>query len=501
MTMKSIYTLLLLVFLSQNSSSQPVIQRIITNGNSTIQYIPISGTENHVKGNYAPAAENAASWILKFTAGNRVFKDVSFANVLTGFIVTELGAVYKTTNGGDNWTSVLNLGFPYYWYGVNALTPDTVVIAGFNNQDSITRGVVRWSYNGGTTWQPEIKLRKQGNGVGWLDKVHFFNSNTGIVMNSLSGGCFVTASGGKDSASWQYVLINSDMAWFAGNVDFHPSGRIYATGIHFAMSNTFGNSWTIGPSADNVFDGGVDFLDNNINIGFTGGGQISAPVSGWVHRTTDGGVTWSPRLNTFAYPIRALKFFNNNTGYICGGNVFQDAGGIWSTTNAGTTWVNEISTGAEMFSIIAVPYTADSVIMWSVGSTGGSSGYTGKAYRSVIQNIVGIKPVSNNIPDNYKLFQNYPNPFNPITSLRFVIPASLTSGTAKAGIQKSKLIIFNSLGQHVQTLVNEKLSAGEYELEFNGDALPSGVYYYQLQITDNSSQVLFNDTKKMLLIK
>src|SRR4030095_12619560 len=248
------------------------------------------------------------NWVLKFTAGNKVFKDISFANTQVGYIVTELGAVYKTTNGGDNWTSVMNLGFPYYWYGVHALSIDTVIISGFNNQGPINTGVVRWTFNGGSTWTPDIVLRKTRSGVGWLDRVHFFNQNTGIVMNAFSGGCFITSTGGKDTTAWTYVMINNDGAWFAGNIDAMTNGRIYATGIHFASSTNFGSSWVSGNSADNVFDGGVDFLDNNILYGWTGGGQISAPVSGWTHRTTDGGVSWGPRQLVFPYPVRAVKF-------------------------------------------------------------------------------------------------------------------------------------------------------------------------------------------------
>jgi len=157
----------------------------------------------------------------------------------------------------------MDLGFPYYWYGVHALTPDTVVISGFNNQAGFRNGVVRWSFNGGTTWQPDISLTIPVNAVGWLERIHFFNADSGIVINSFSGGCWVTASGGKDSASWNYISVNSDLGWFAGNIDAQASGRVYAAGYHFARSSDFGFNWVSGPHVDGVFDGGVDFLDNN----------------------------------------------------------------------------------------------------------------------------------------------------------------------------------------------------------------------------------------------
>ena len=39
-----------------------------------------------------------------------------------------------------------------------------------------------------------------------------------------------------------------------------------------------------------------------------------------------------------------------------------------------------------------------------------------------IPTLVGIAPVSNNLPESFSLAQNYPNPFNPSTKIRFEIP-------------------------------------------------------------------------------
>jgi photosystem II stability/assembly factor-like uncharacterized protein len=366
----------------------------------------------------SPAGFN---WVLKFTASGRVFKDVSFANTQVGYIVTELGAVYKTTDGGDNWTVKMNLGFPYYWYGVYALSPDTVVISGFNNQGSINTGVVRWSMNGGDNWSTDIILRIP-SGVGWLDKIHFFNQNTGIVMASFSGGVHYTTTGGKDTTSWHYVQVNTDLAWFAGNIDAQASGRMYATGIHLARSTNYGLNWVSGPSADNVFDGGVDFLDDNNLLGWTGGGQISSPVSGWTHRTTDGGVSWSGRQFTFPYPVRAVKFFNDSLGLAVGGNLLQELGGIYSTSNGGLNWNLDINTSAEMFSVEWERISPDSIDVWCAGSTGGTTGYTGKLYKARVHLVTAIVNKSNEIPGRFHLYQNYPNPFNPVTKIKFDVP-------------------------------------------------------------------------------
>lgn len=436
-----------------------------------------------------PFGITSFNWLLKFTAPGKVFKDVSFANTQVGYIVTELGGVYKTTDGGNNWTIKMNIGFPYYWYGVHALSPDTVVIAGFDNQGAISSGVVRWSFNGGDTWTPDIILRI-ASGVGWLDRVHFFNQNMGIVFAGLSGAIHYTTTGGKDSTSWNYIQVNSDLAWFAGNYDFQNTGNIYATGIHLAKSTNYGVNWVSGPSADNVFDGGIDFLDNNNLYGWTGGGQISSPVSGWMHRTTDGGQSWGNRLFDFPYPIRAVKFYDTNLGLALGGNLYQEAGGIYSTTNGGVNWNLDISTSAEMFSVETKMVSADSADIWCVGSTGGGTGFTGKLYKTRAAIVTGIENTGSALPKSFALYQNYPNPFNPETKIKFSLPF-----VGQRHAFDLQIIIYDILGREVTSLFSGNLSPGTYEINWNAFSYPSGIYFYKLTTND------FTETKKMILIK
>ena len=486
----------LLIFLSLNNYGQhsSVLQRqgdinklTLLSGQEVVSAIPAApGQIVSAAGTVATSPQKFvpdAGWVLKFTAPGRVFKDVSFANPLVGYIVTELGSVYKSTDGGDNWQSVMDLGFPYYWYGVHALTPDTVVISGFNNQAGFRNGVVRWSYDGGATWQPDISLTIPPTAVGWLERIHFFNADSGIVINSFSGGCWVTSTGGKDSASWSYMSINSDLAWFAGNIDAQPSGHVFAAGYHFARSSDFGFNWVSSAKIDAVFDGGVDFLDNNNLMGWTGGGQISAPVAGWVHRTTNGGLSWSGRLKTFAWPIRALKFMTGTKGWVAGGNLYDEAGGIYSTIDGGLNWNLEVSTAAEMFSIEFKHISPDSIDMWCVGSTGGSTGYTGKLYKTRIGSpLAGVdqRPVNS---VGFELAQNFPNPFSQLTTIGFSVPERCFV----------TLKVYDILGNEVATLVNGDEQPGLKTLPFERGDLPDGIYYYQLKTEGSTS------TKKFIL--
>ena len=67
--------------------------------------------------------------------------------------------------------------------------------------------------------------------------------------------------------------------------------------------------------------------------------------------------------------------------------------------------------------------------------------------------------------------------------------------------------IYDLLGSEVATLVNEEKTVGTYELIWNAASaaggLPSGVYFYRLQVIDpeSSSGQGFVETKKMILIK
>ena len=98
--------------------------------------------------------------------------------------------------------------------------------------------------------------------------------------------------------------------------------------------------------------------------------------------------------------------------------------------------------------------------------------------------IVGVNK-TDKLPSVYSLSQNYPNPFNPSTSIEFAIPRN----------SEVTLKIYNTLGQEVRTLINEQMSAGSYNYDFDASSLSSGVYFYTLKAGD------FVQSKKMILLK
>ncbi|MFI5406814.1 MAG: T9SS type A sorting domain-containing protein [Nitrososphaerales archaeon] len=100
-----------------------------------------------------------------------------------------------------------------------------------------------------------------------------------------------------------------------------------------------------------------------------------------------------------------------------------------------------------------------------------------------------IEPVSvwdtPNYLNDYYLSNNYPNPFNPSTKIKIKIPAS----------DFVTLKVYDILGNEIAVLVNEEKPAGEYEIEFSENELPSGIYFYTLTSGN------YSETKKMILMK
>ena len=90
------------------------------------------------------------------------------------------------------------------------------------------------------------------------------------------------------------------------------------------------------------------------------------------------------------------------------------------------------------------------------------------------------------IPDRYALYDAFPNPFNPETRIRYDLMSA----------SDVELTVFNTLGVAVRTLVNRRQTKGEHNVVFNASGLPSGIYYYRLDVNG-----AFVDAKKITLLK
>jgi photosystem II stability/assembly factor-like uncharacterized protein len=311
----------------------------------------------------------ANPWKLQATLPGAVIHDISFPTSNVGYAAAELGQVWKTTDGGATWTEILNLGFPYYWFGVKALSANTVAITGFNDQNF--EGVLRWSHDGGTTWSSDVVLTTSG----WSYRVRFANPQNGLVMDGLNlnaaNGAHYTTDGGAGAGDWTSVVPDPTGGWFGNQFSLLKNLHARASGITYCDSTDGGQAWSCGPSIDSVFDGPVFFV--NDSAGWVGGGEISPAVEGWLHRTTDGGATWSGRTLDIGWPIREIRFLTSKKGWAAGGNVFTGVGGIYYSSDGGQTWSLDVDTGAEMDACDS-RQSGTHFQIWCAGTNGSFSG-------------------------------------------------------------------------------------------------------------------------------
>jgi hypothetical protein len=97
----------------------------------------------------------------------------------------------------------------------------------------------------------------------------------------------------------------------------------------------------------------------------------------------------------------------------------------------------------------------------------------------------GVRREGDVVATTYTLEQNYPNPFNPSTDIKFALN--------NAG--QTTLKVYDLLGREISTLVNERLNAGVFSVTFDASNLPSGTYFYTLNV--DGRQI----SKKMMLLK
>jgi len=318
-----------------------------------------------------------------------------------------------------------------------------------------------------------------------LDSALIAGTPEGIFISNDYGANWTESNNGLTDTYVMSLGINNNMI-FAGTtksaffstdkgINWSKSNGISNTRVvSFAFSKTeiFAGTW------DGVYiskNNGVDWIAVNNGLTHTLVKDIAifdsnlfAGTSNGIYLTTNGGDSWDEiNLNLSTKGFLSLAVYDTSLfASISNSDVFL-------LDKTGKTWINCNS----LFLFANMDIIGDYIFEGSLLSGG-------IIYCPIFPFITSVKELDNS-PTSFNLSQNYPNPFNPSTTIKYSIPKQ----------SNVTLKVFDVLGSEVTTIVNTKQPQGNYEIEFDGTNLSSGIYFYRL------SADKFVETKKMILIK
>lgn len=419
---------------------------------------------------------------------------------------------------------------------------NNIYVTGYSHNDSSNTDIVTIKYNslGDSIWVKRYNGLANGDDYP-RDMVIDKYSNvyiTAISRGTSSEDYLTLKYDSTGNLLWNAVLTNGDVP---NAMALDSSGNVYVTG---ESSSFFTDYLTVKYNNSGV----LQWVRTHGSERDAEGTSIASDITGNVYVTgfitffdgssdystlkydSSGNLLWSKDFERFyaKSPYKILIDSSSNC-FIVGSSAIlkYDSSGriLWSDTSSffesiystldrkgnlyvcRTTFITKVSNY-----FTTMKYGVNGNILWNRNYGGGENHIYGPAGISLDQNnnvfttgfeflngtpnsdtlitikysqITGIGNYNNHISE-YNLYQNYPNPFNPISIIKYQI--------AKSSFVDLK--IYDVLGKEIATLVNKKQNAGVYEVEFNGEKLPSGIYFYSLYIDNN----LIN-TRKMLLVK
>ena len=370
-----------------------------------------------------------------------------------------------------------------------------------------TDSLVYVGANGGTQW---FSGTAPSAGHGLVSTLLKYNGV--LIAGMFQTGFFKSTDEG---ASWQGFsnglsgLGATDISDLVVRRDSLITGTLGA-GV-FTTSADLAHPWSpIGDSlasyqGENVFK--IGLAGNTI---LAGGG-----ANGYMFRYTDTQPWWNPiALNTPRRVGQSVSGMSSNATTV----VAATTTGVYRSTNEGLTWeITALSIplmtfqislrfdGATVYALSTTPLSSSLFISPDEGKTWNTVGVyplpnifdiaivgdtlylggTGGLQRAPLSRLLTSVQATRTTPHAFQLGQNFPNPFNPTTTIQFEITRE----------DNVSLMVYNSLGQEVATLVNERLAPGRYQRIFGEKGMTSGVYFYRLK------SGTFESVRKSVLVK
>lgn len=409
------------------------------------------------------------------------FTTDSGSNILLG---TQYG-IYRSTDQGTSWV----------YLGLYISNVKDVKALNNGNIFTITYGLepyenLVWiSQDLGNTWKRVLKSTQ------FLDKMEIDSSNrlyvctnSGVINTSNNGSNWTNI--GPSGTSINRIRINSSghlfictnngiqkslnmgLNWIncspvtepfrsmtitPGNVIF--AANYYTGNSYIFRSSDLGDSWANIGNPSSPIDG-----VNSIVSDFDG--NIYTQIIYSIYKSTNSGNTWNnttffgTTYNLYSTPANHIYFTINAP---------------WRTTDGGVTYQELTGAGGT-----CIAYHPSNVMLAGSSNSG--------LYRS--STLTAISNQNSNMPGDFVLLRNYPNPFNSNTVINFDI------SSYNLNLQGNiRLSIYDILGKEITVLLDEKIKAGEYEINWNAESFASGLYFTKLSING------VDKIHKMVLLK
>lgn len=412
------------------------------------------------------------NWVKAPSPTTHTLTNLFFIDRNTGWASGDSGVIIKTTNGGSSWT-FQNSGTYYNIeeiFFLNAMTGWATAWEIFPDSTTYPGTILMKTTNSGLNW-----TRSMFPDTNYYMTTIFFRDALNGYLGGTPATIVYTSDGG---VSWNHADIDTTLfvllpifkiAFYNDQVGYACGGFRDLAGITWVTTNG-GRNW------DGEILAPEPFFDISIltqQKAICSGGDLEFGSS--IARTTNQGVNWYyDTLGVFGLALG----ISARTQY----EIWMAAGysqKFLYSNDTGLTWTSfDTPDQTAVFDV----FFPDSLFGYAVGTNGSILKYERPS-------AINYAYTENTNPDKFELYQNYPNPFNPGTKINYVLKKSFDV----------RLEIYNVLGEKVKSAVSERQIEGDYEYDFSGKDIPSGIYYYTLYLNDQNES--FKQTRKMLLLK
>lgn len=370
--------------------------------------------------------------------------------------------VFLSTNSGLNFINITGNINSNELYCVYALNKDTI-FTGDGGGAGGTGGnaKVYKTTNGGLNWS--VMLSTGGNS-GFISGITFSHSNPnfGIIVSdpALNNDSFWIARTYNRGATWNLTKAPNTAPFTTQNSSFVVDSLFYGFGLNitparFYMTTNGGINWIVrnlGLSGNSVPS--IAFQSDKLN-----GIAISDLAIPNIARTTNAGVNWqSVNIGASTTGIAVIKWIPATSVY------FITANNIKRSSDNGITWFEMNTSGIQNFSHMEIYLSGvNTICAYALASNGKVLKYEGDPF--------GIDPNNTLVPTEYILEQNYPNPFNPNTIINYSVPKAGNVKLIVYDLNGKEILSvinnFHAIGNYTESIDLSKYSSGIYIYELS----------------------------------